>query len=117
MIRVIVERQLKNGGDIGRLLTELHMIAVLQKGHVSNETWINARNERDITVFSTWQRLEDWNAWESSKERAKILKKIGPILAEEAQVKIYEIMSPGEYEYYEDPVSWMQEHEHPHFEG
>ena len=38
MVRVIVERKLKHGEDIGRLLLDLHMIAVLQKGHVSNET-------------------------------------------------------------------------------
>lgn len=117
MIRVIVERQLKNGNDIGRLLLELHMIAVLQKGHISNETWINTKNERTIAVLSTWKSLEDWSTWESSPDRAKILNKIEPLLAKKPQIKIYEIMSPVDYEYYLDPESWIQEHEHPHFEG
>jgi heme-degrading monooxygenase HmoA len=117
MVRVIVERQLKSGEDIGRLLLDLHMIAVLQKGHISNETWIDVNNNHAVAVFSTWQRLEDWKAWESSKERAKIISRIDPLLAEKAQIKIYEIMSPLDCQYYVDPESWIQEHEHPHFEG
>ena len=117
MIRVIVERQLKSGNDIGRLLLELHMIAVLQKGHLSNETWIDTDNDRVVIVLSTWQSLDDWKAWEASKERAKILSKIKPLLAKKTRIRTYEMMSPGDYEYYVDPGSWMQEHEHPHFEG
>lgn len=117
MIRVIVERQLKKGTDIGRLLIDLHMIAVLQKGHVSNETWTNVNDNHEVSVFSTWLNLEDWKAWEASKERAKIVDRIDPLLAKKAQIRIYEIMSPLDYEYYVDPESWVQEHEHPHFEG
>lgn len=117
MIRVTVERQLKNKGDIGRILTDLHMIAVLQKGHISNETWIDVKNNYNITVFSTWQRLEDWKAWEQSKERANIISRMDPLLAKKPQIRIYEVMSPLDYEYYVDPESWIQEHEHPHFEG
>lgn len=81
MIKVLVKRQLKHGEDIGRLLLELHMIAVQRKGHVSNETWIDVRNNRTITVLSTWQSLEDWKAWESSEDRAKILNRIEPLLS------------------------------------
>ena len=117
MIRVIVERQLKHGEDIGHLLIDLSMIAVLKRGHVSNEMLINPKNNRVIAVLSTWRRLEDWRAWESSKERAKIIKKIDPLLVKKAQVKIYEIMSPEDCEFFEDPSGWMQEHERPHFEG
>jgi antibiotic biosynthesis monooxygenase (ABM) superfamily enzyme len=117
MIKVLVERQLKHGEDIGRLLMELHMIAVQKKGHISNETWTNAGNDRNITVLSTWQTLEDWNAWKSSKDRASILKRIEPLLAKRTQVSVYEIMSPSDYDYFIDPPTWMQEHEHPHFEG
>ncbi len=117
MIRVIVERKIKSGEDVGRLFHELHMIAVLQKGHISNETWINVKNKKIITVLSTWQSLEDWTAWESSRERAEIVRKIEPLLAEKTHIDVYEAMSPADLDYYMDPQSWMQEHEHPHFEG
>jgi hypothetical protein len=70
-----------------------------------------------VAVLSTWQSLEDWKAWESSAKRSKIIKKIDPLLVKRAQIKIYEIMSPEDCEFFEDPVDWVQEHEHPHFEG
>ncbi len=117
MIRVIVERELKDGKDIGRLLLDLHMIAVLQKGHISNETWINAEDNHKITVLSTWQSLQDWKKWEQSKERAQIIEKIDPLLTKKAKISVWEAMTTTDYEYYADPESWMQEHEHPHFEG
>jgi len=117
MIKVIVERQLKNGEDIGRLLTELDMIAVLQKGHIAGETLINVFNDREITIVSIWERLEDWKIWEISEERERIIRKIDPLLARKAQIKIYEVMSPDDRELFEDPGSWMQVHAHPHFEG
>jgi antibiotic biosynthesis monooxygenase (ABM) superfamily enzyme len=117
MIKVSVERQIKNWKDIGHLLLELHMIAVLRKGHISNETLINVGNNQVITVVSTWQRLEDWKAWELSKERAEILEKIEPLLAKKTQIKIYEMISPADFDYYIDPESWIQAHDHPHFEG
>jgi len=117
MIKVLVERQLKNGEDIGRLLLELHMIAVQKKGHISNETWADVGNDRKITVLSTWQSLEDWKVWESSPDRAKILSRIEPLLSQKTQISVYEIISPSDYDFFTDPITWMQEHEHPHFEG
>jgi len=117
MIRVVVEREIKNWEDTGHLLRNLHMIAVLQKGHISNETLINVGNNRVITVMSAWQSLDDWRAWEASKERAEILRQIEPLLAKKTRVAIYEMISPADFDYYVDPESWMQEHEHPHFEG
>jgi len=116
MIKVLVERQLKKGKDLGSLLMDLHMMAVLRKGHVSNETLINPNDNLNIAVLSTWQSVEDWNSWESSTERAKIVKKIHPLLARRTHVKIFEIMSPADYEFFVDPESWTQEHEHPHFD-
>jgi heme-degrading monooxygenase HmoA len=115
MVRVLVERQLKHGEDIGRLLLKLHMIAVLQKGHISNETWINTQNEREVVVISSWRSQDDWKAWEASKERAGIIDEIKPLIAEDAKVKIYELMTPEDCEYYEDPQAWMQTNQHPRF--
>jgi heme oxygenase (mycobilin-producing) len=117
MVKVLVERQLKRGEDIGHLLHELHQIAVQRKGHVSNETWIGAKNNRTVTILSTWQTLADWKAWAASKDRARILKAIEPLLAKETRITEYEIMSPADCDYFIDPASWMQELEHPHFDG
>lgn len=117
MIKVIVERKLKHGQDIGLLLRDLHMIAFLQKGHISNETMIRADSPETVAIASTWRTVEDWKTWEKSKERAAIVKEIQPFLARKPQVAIYELVSTGDYEYFADPVGWLQDHERPHFEG
>jgi antibiotic biosynthesis monooxygenase (ABM) superfamily enzyme len=117
MVRVIIERELKHGEDIGLLLGNLNMMAVLQNGHLASEILVNPENNRCIAVMSTWQKLEDWTAWESSPERLKITQTIDPLIAGSAQVKIYSTLSPDDCAFFEDPSGWIQEHEHPHFEG
>ena len=117
MIKVIVERQLKSWEDIGRLLFDLHMKAVQQKGHISNEVWIEPNSKKAVSVLTTWQSIDDWNTWISSPKRAEIIEKIEPLLAEKEQIKIYEIMSVNDLDYFADPESWILEHEHPHFAG
>jgi heme oxygenase (mycobilin-producing) len=117
MIKVIIRREIKNWQDIGHLLLNLHMIAVLRKGHISNETLIEVKNNHVITVLSTWQSVEDWNSWKRSKERKQIIDQIEPLLSKKTQIKIHELISPSDFGYYIDPEGWTQEHEHPHFEG
>jgi heme-degrading monooxygenase HmoA len=117
MIKVVVERELKHGEDIGRLLLELHMIAVQQKGHISNETWIDVSNNCNVTILSTWRSVEDWRAWELSKSRESILNKIEPLLAKKIKITVYEMMTPSDYDYFIDPTTWMQGIEKSHMEG
>ncbi len=117
MIKVIVERQLKSWEDIGRLLFDLHMKAVQQKGHISYETLINPGDNRQIVVISNWETLEDWQSWQSSKKRAEIASKIDHLLSEKERIKIYDVISPMDIVMYSDPVGWTQEQEHPHFDG
>jgi hypothetical protein len=40
MVRIMIERQLKKGENIGRLLLELRKEAMLRKGYVSSETLV-----------------------------------------------------------------------------
>ena len=117
MIKVIVERQLKNGQDIGRLLFDLHMKAVQQKGHISYETLISPNDNRTIVVISNWESLDDWKTWECSKKRAETASKIEPLLAKKEGIKVYDVISPMDIGLYADPQGWTQEHERPHFDG
>jgi heme-degrading monooxygenase HmoA len=117
MIRVIIERQLKSGEDLGLLLGYLNMMAALKKGHLSSEMLINSKDNRLVAVLSSWEQLEDWEKWAESDERTKIINHIEPLLAQKARVDIYAVMSPNERAFFEDPGGWMQAHEHPHFEG
>ncbi len=117
MVRVMIERQLKNREDIGRLLLELRMAAMPQKGYVSGETLVSTRSDSTILVVSTWNSLKDWKAWERSEERAKINRKIEALLSKKPTVKTYQVLSTEELEYLEDPHAWMQKKEHPSLDG
>jgi quinol monooxygenase YgiN len=117
MIRVIIERRLKKKEDIGRLLMSLRMTAMLQKGYISSETLVNTENKSVIIVISNWNRLEDWKAWNASEKRQAIEKQIDALLSEKEIVNTYEIMSPEEEEYLEDPSSWLAGKERPHLHG
>ena len=59
-------------------------------------------------VISTWDRIEDWKSWENSAQRDAIEKTIEPFLTEKPVIKAYEMMSPEELEYLEDPHGWMR---------
>ena len=98
MIRVIVERHLKEGKreDLIPLLIELRMAALRQPGYISGETLTKAEDPSTITVLSTWRSLKEWQAWEKTEARKKIYQKIEPLLRDKPKVSIYQIMAAEE---------------------
>jgi heme-degrading monooxygenase HmoA len=117
MVRILIERQLKKGENIGRLLLELRKEAMVRKGYVSSETLVSTENSSIILVVSNWQRLEDWQAFEKSEERKKINRTINLLLSKKPTIRTFEILSSAEVEYLEDPYAWTQEKEHSSLEG
>jgi len=91
MIRVIIERHVKEGASLSSLLRELRVAAVHQPGYVTGETLVNTEDKSIIMVISTWRSLEDWKAWETSEKRAKLYQQIEPLLVEKPRVRIFEI--------------------------
>jgi len=117
MIRVIIKRQVMKGKDIAALLRQLRVAAMPHPGYVSGENLISTEDRHVITVISTWRSLEDWKKWEASEQRARINRRIEPLLAETPLIEMYEIMSTKEQEYLEDPSGWLAEKERPSFDG
>ncbi|MFC2062813.1 antibiotic biosynthesis monooxygenase family protein [Chloroflexota bacterium] len=117
MIKVIIERKLRKDEHISPMLRELRTEALAHKGYIGGETLISTEDSRVITVISTWMHLEDWKAWEASKERITLSKQIEPLLAEPPINKTYWITSTEEQEYLEDPEGWLNKREHHSFDG
>ena len=117
MVRVIVEYKLKKNATIGHLLLKLRTAAMPQRGHISSETLIGSEDRSTILVISAWDHLENWKTWRNSAERAHIEEAIESVLSEKPVIKAYEVMSPEELEYLEDPSGWMQKKERPHLGG
>ncbi len=98
MVRVVIERHLKEGKreELTPLLRELRAVAMHQSGYVTGETLASTGDPSVISVLSTWQSLEDWKAWEKSGQRIKLYKQIEPLLAEKPRVSIYQVMATEE---------------------
>ncbi len=90
-VKVLIKR--KVAGDKEKallpLIVQLRTLAMSQPGYVSGETLKNLKAPHDYLVISTWQSVESWKAWESSKERAKIQKKIDDLLGKPTELEAY----------------------------
>ena len=117
MIRVIIERKLKKVEHISRLIRQIRVVAMAQRGYISGETLVGTEDTHAITVISTWKSLECWQAWEKSEQRVTLDRQIASLLTEPPIVKTYRVMSAEELEYLEDPEGWLQKREHPSLDG
>ncbi len=92
MVRVIIEHHAKDAKDVERLadlIRELRNEAMKRPSYITGETLANAEDACNILVISTWQNLEDWQAWDTSETRTKITQGINPLLAEPYTVRTY----------------------------
>lgn len=90
-VKIIIKRKIPKSKEtqVLPLLLELRSKAMTQPGYISGETLINANDPEDYLVISTWKSVKDWKAWEGSKERNEIQKKIEELLAEKSSVQVY----------------------------
>lgn len=90
-IRVLIERYVKEGreAELSRLLKELRAKATQQPGYISGETLRNVKDGSHLLVISTWQSLEDWQAWRDSPERALIQSKIAQLSTKPTKTTVF----------------------------
>jgi len=98
MIRILVERHLKEGkrGGLMPLLRELRAAALHHPGYVTGETLASTADPSIISVVSTWRSLEDWKAWEKTETRLKVYEKIESLLVEKPKISVYQVMAAEE---------------------
>jgi len=92
MIKVITGYKLKEGADIQPILLKLRSHAMTYRGFVGGENLLNDKDVSIVAIISTWENVEDWQAWESSTARQEILQEAAPLLEEELRVAIYRII-------------------------
>jgi len=93
MIKIVIERKAKEGERLLTLLRDSRAAAMKQPGYISGETLVNAEDNTEFVVISTWQSVKDWKGWEKSEERARLEKKIRALLAEAPRVRAYRYLS------------------------
>jgi len=90
-VKIIIRRRIPKGkaAQVLPLLLDLRSKAMSQSGYISGETLRNVNDPEDYVVISTWKSVNDWKAWEASKERGEIQSKIDALLGEKAAYGIY----------------------------
>jgi quinol monooxygenase YgiN len=117
MIRVLIERKLRNRENIAKLIRQIRIAAMVQPGYISSETLLNTEDNGTIVVISTWSNVESWKKWVASEQRVAMDKEIEPLLEQPQVIRSYQIISTEEMEYLEDPEGWLQQREHPSLGG
>ena len=92
MVRVIVEHFLKSGEDAEKLVAVIYQLraeAMKRPGYITGEAIINSEDPANVLVISTWNKEEQWRAWDKSELRISITKQMLPLLREPYKISIY----------------------------
>lgn len=87
MVRVIIERRIKEGRDLEfwEKAAQLRTAALPRTGYVSGETWVDEAEPLRCFVISTWLSMDAWDKWREDPQRKTILREMEALLAEPAR--------------------------------
>jgi heme-degrading monooxygenase HmoA len=90
-VKIIINRKVskEKEKDLRPLLIQLRALATAQPGYISGETLRNVKSPEEYLVISTWQSLDNWKAWASSRERSEIQEKIDKLLGTKTEYNLY----------------------------
>ena len=92
MIKVIEGYKLKEGADIQPILLKLRSNAMQYPGFMGAENLMSERDVSIVSMVSTWEKIDDWTAWESSTLRQELLQQAQELLVEDPKITMYRIM-------------------------
>ena len=92
-VKILIKRSVpvKKAAKLLPLFQELRNLAMSQPGYISGETLqrIDNENTEEYIVISTWQSVENWRTWATSKARAEIQQQIDEALNEKTEYEVY----------------------------
>ncbi len=90
-VKVLIRRKVskENEEELFQLITQLRSLATRQPGYISGETMRSVEDEEEYLVISTWENVDDWNAWRASDERAGIQENVDRLLKGETRYVVY----------------------------
>ncbi|BHH85548.1 antibiotic biosynthesis monooxygenase family protein [Desulforhopalus sp. 52FAK] len=92
-VKIFIKRNVttENVLALTLLLKKLRSLTLNQPGYIYGETLKRVDREDECMVISTWQSIEDWNAWLNNEERATIQCEIDLLLGQETDYSVYEV--------------------------
>lgn len=91
-VKVLIKRKVSKGKELEleKLIAGLRSMATREPGYISGETMRNIDNKDEYLVISTWQSVEDWEAWKTNEERETIQADIDALLGETTRYEVYQ---------------------------
>jgi heme-degrading monooxygenase HmoA len=99
MIKVIEGYELKKGADIQPVFQKLRSSAMTFPGFINAEHIRSVKGTYISALLYNWERLENWEAWESSKLRQQILHEAEALLVSKPRITIYEVVPTSAWTY------------------
>ena len=90
-VKIFIRRKVQeqNSSELVVLLMKLRALTLEQPGYISGETLTRIDKTNESMVISTWQSVEDWNAWVNNPKRTQIQASIDKLLGEETEYAMY----------------------------
>ena len=90
-IKIIIKRRVPKdkAAELLPLFIQLRALATAQPGYISGETLRNIDDPKEFLVIGTWQSLDNWQSWVSSKQRAEIQERVDALLGERTEYGSY----------------------------
>lgn len=92
MIRVIIERHIKDGcfHDYLDMIRRARKQATAVEGFIAGELLQEKSNNNKAVIISSWENIESWDSWISSEERANVLSEMRPLLESDEKITVLE---------------------------
>jgi heme-degrading monooxygenase HmoA len=94
-IKIMIKRKVPEGKRerFLALISKLRGKAIKQPGYITGEALRNADNPEEYLVISTWNSINEWDVWKSSKERSGIQAEIDEFLGTKSQYEVYQYLA------------------------
>lgn len=99
MIKVIEGYELQKGADIQPVFLKLRSYAMTFPGFISAEHIISVKGTSIAALLYNWERLENWEVWESAKLRQQILQEAEALLVSKPRITIYKVLPTSAWSY------------------
>ena len=96
--KVIIERKFKEtvSPEIFEVIDGIRAKALRHRGYIGGETIINADDDKEALVISSWSNVDDWKSWYTTEVWKDLEKALAPHLVEPVRVRVF--MPGADYE-------------------
>jgi heme-degrading monooxygenase HmoA len=92
MIRVIIERHIKEGQfhDYLDMIRRARKQATAVEGFIAGELLQKKSDQNHAVIISSWENFESWEKWLTSDARRDVLKEMRPLLTDDEKITVLE---------------------------